>query len=149
MHAPEPLRLFKPAVPQPARPALHVPSQGSHNKRSLLQLSPSLCLPIHLVLPHVARCDVLCPPTPPPHQELRVAKYLSFFFLMYIIFKVVIEFITILFLLYVLVFFGPEAGGILAPQLGIESAPLHWQAESQPLDHQGSPQTIFSGVILS
>ena len=108
MHAPEPLRLFKPAIPQPARlPHMSLPREAT--VKAPCPSSPHLCLPIHLVLPHAARCDVVCPP--PLHQELRVANYLFFFFLMCIIFKVVIEFITILFLLYVLVFLAPRQVG--------------------------------------
>ena len=44
------------------------------------------------------------------------------FFLMYTIFKVFSEFITILLLFYILSFW-PQACGILAPQTGIELAP--------------------------
>ena len=33
----------------------------------------------------------------------------------------------------------PTAFEILVPSLGIEPRPLHWKADSQPLDHQGSP----------
>ena len=39
---------------------------------------------------------------------------------MWTIFKVFIEFVTILLLFYVLVFFGRKACGILAPRPGIE-----------------------------
>lgn len=68
---------------------------------------------------------------------------------MCIIFKVVIEFVTILFLLYVLILFGPEAGGILAPQSGTESAaPALAGGEPAP-GPPGKSRTIFSGVILS
>ena len=42
-----------------------------------------------------------------------------FFFLIWTIFKVFIEFVTILFLFYVLAFW-PQACGILAPKAGIE-----------------------------
>ena len=42
---------------------------------------------------------------------------------MWTIFKVFIEFVTILFLFYVFGFFGREACGILAPQPGIEPTP--------------------------
>lgn len=69
---------------------------------------------------------------------------------MCIIFKVVIEFVTILFLLYVLVLFGPEAGGILAPQSGTESAaPVLAGGEKPAPGPPGKSQTIFPGVILS
>ena len=36
-----------------------------------------------------------------------------------------------------------EACGIL-PDQGPTSTPPHWQADSQPLDHQGSPITVIS-----
>ena len=39
-------------------------------------------------------------------------------------------------------FFGHEACGILAPQTELEPTPQHWKAESQPLDHRGSPELI-------
>ena len=42
---------------------------------------------------------------------------------MWTIFKVFIEFVTILLLFYVFWFFGLKARGILAPQPGIEPAP--------------------------
>ena len=35
-----------------------------------------------------------------------------------------------------------EACGIL-PDQGSNPRPLHWQADSQPLRHQGSPDTTF------
>jgi len=40
--------------------------------------------------------------------------------------------------------FGHEACGIFVPWAGIEPLPLHWKVSSQPLDHQGSPNTSFS-----
>ena len=36
----------------------------------------------------------------------------------------------------------PVAQGIFLNQ-GSNPCPLHWQADSKPLDHQGSPQTLF------
>ena len=45
------------------------------------------------------------------------------FFLMWTIFKVFIEFVTVLLMFYVFGFFGHEAGGILAPQPGIKPSP--------------------------
>ena len=33
----------------------------------------------------------------------------------------------------------PTACGILVPLQGSNPCPLHWKADSQPLDHQGSP----------
>ena len=54
---------------------------------------------------------------------------------MWIIFKVFIEFVTILLLFYVFIFvffvfffFGQEACGIVGPRSGME--PLHWRAKS-------------------
>ena len=35
----------------------------------------------------------------------------------------------------------PGAHGILLDQ-GLNPCPLHWQADSQPLDHQGSPSSL-------
>ena len=34
------------------------------------------------------------------------------------------------------------------PDQGLNPSPLHWQADSQPLRHQGSPQLTFKMVIL-
>ena len=42
---------------------------------------------------------------------------------MWTIFKVFIEFVTVLLMFYVFGFFGHEAGGILAPQPGIKPSP--------------------------
>ena len=49
---------------------------------------------------------------------------------MWTIFKVFIEFVTILFLFYVLFFFGHKACGILAPDKGSNLHPLHWKVKS-------------------
>ena len=48
---------------------------------------------------------------------------------MWTVFKVFIEFVTILLLFYVFWFFGPEACGTLAPQPGIEPARLVLEGE--------------------
>ena len=52
----------------------------------------------------------------------------------------------------VIVAHGPScsvACGIL-PDQGSNPCPLHWQADSQPLRHQGSPQLIFlTGTALT
>ena len=48
---------------------------------------------------------------------------------MWTIFKVFIEFVTILLLCYVFGFFWPEACGILAPRPGIEPAPPALEGE--------------------
>ena len=37
----------------------------------------------------------------------------------------------------------PTACGIF-PDQGLNPCPLHWQVESQPLDHQGSPSSCLS-----
>ena len=50
-------------------------------------------------------------------------------FLMWTIFKVFIEFATILLLFYVFVFLGHEACGILAPQPGIKPVPPTLEGE--------------------
>ena len=36
----------------------------------------------------------------------------------------------------------PVAGGIFLDQ-GLNLCPLHWQAGSQPLEHRGSPSSLF------
>ena len=66
------------------------------------------------------------------------ALYLLFYyyyldFLMWTIFKVVIEFVTILFLFYIYLFSGCEALGILDPWPGIEPVPA--ALEPQSLNH--------------
>ena len=48
---------------------------------------------------------------------------------MWTIFKVFIEFVTVLLLFYVLLF-GCQACGILAPHQGSTPRPLHWKGES-------------------
>ena len=62
-------------------------------------------------------------------------KYFIKFFLIWIIFKVFIEFVTMLLLFYVL-FFGQEACGIIAPGPGIKPIPPALDGEA--LDHQRS-----------
>ena len=64
-------------------------------------------------------------------QHLRVLLFFLFLrFFDVAIFKVFIEFVTILLLFYILGFFGREAHGILVPLLGIEPSPLHWKVKS-------------------
>ena len=41
----------------------------------------------------------------------------------------------------------PAACGIL-PDQGSNPCPLHWQADSQPLRHQGSPSYVFNCLIV-
>ena len=55
--------------------------------------------------------------------------FLIFFFLMWTIFKVFIEFDILLHLFYVLSFFGHKACGILAPQPGKEPTPPALEGE--------------------
>ena len=45
----------------------------------------------------------------------------------------------------------PKACRILVPQRGMdpESCPLHWKADSLPLDHQGSPFILFLNITFS
>ena len=40
----------------------------------------------------------------------------------------------------------PEACGIF-PDQGSNLCPLHWRADSQPLDHQGSPQLVLVNLL--
>ena len=57
---------------------------------------------------------------------------------MWTIFKVVIEFVTMLLLFYVLVFWPRGMWYLNSPNLHL----LHWKVKSHPLDHQGSPTTL-------
>lgn len=60
----------------------------------------------------------------------HVSFFLSFFFLIQIIyFKYFIEFVTIPFL-FMFCFFVCEACGILAPKPGIKPSPLQWKVNS-------------------
>ena len=52
-----------------------------------------------------------------------------FYFLMWTSFKVYVEFVTIMLLFYVSVFFGHEARGISAPLPGVEPAPPALEGE--------------------
>jgi len=61
---------------------------------------------------------------------------------MWTILKVFIEFVTMLLLLFMLLF-GHEACGILAPWPGIKPTPLHWKVKAQALDDQESPSALF------
>ena len=68
----------------------------------------------------------------------------NFFFLMWTIFKVFIEFVTTLSPFYVLGFFlAPTHVGSQFPNQESNPHRLHWKAESQPLDRQGSPTTCI------
>ena len=60
--------------------------------------------------------------SPPSQPHLSFADFLIKIFLMWIIFKVFIEFIIIFLLLFLFWIFGPKAFGILAPRPGIEPA---------------------------
>ena len=66
-----------------------------------------------------------------------------FFFLMWIILKAFIEFVTILLLFYVFWFFGHKACGISAPQAGIEPALPALESKVLALGHQGSLEALF------
>ena len=60
-------------------------------------------------------------------------------FLIWTIFKIFIEFVTLLLLFYVLVFWPQPTWDSLLPKQGSNPDPEHWKVMSQPLDHQGSP----------
>ena len=60
---------------------------------------------------------------------------------MWTIFKVFIEFVTMLFLFFVC-FFAREAWGILDPWLGIKPTDPALEGEVLTLDHQGSPLIV-------
>ena len=55
---------------------------------------------------------------------------------------VFIEFVTILLLFYILVFWPPVACGILAPQPGIEPAPPTLEGEFSTIEPQGTSQYV-------
>ena len=44
-------------------------------------------------------------------------------------FKVSVEFVPVLLLVFMFWFFGPKACGILVPRLGIKPASLHWKVK--------------------
>ena len=67
-------------------------------------------------------------------------KVFFFFFLLWVIFEVFIEFVTILFRVFG--FLAARHRGSELPDQGSDPHFLHWQVESYPLDHQGTP-TIF------
>ena len=50
----------------------------------------------------------------------------------------------------VIVAHGPSCSAAcgIFPDQGSNPCPLHWQADSQPLHHQGSPQIIFNIILL-
>ena len=68
-------------------------------------------------------------------SESKIALYLFFFFYV-TIFKVFIECVATLLLLFTLSF-GLEVRTVIAPQPGIEPTP-QWKAKSEPLDCPGS-----------
>ena len=51
----------------------------------------------------------------------------------------------------VVVAHGPSCSAAcgIFPDQGSNPCPLHWQADSQPLSHQGSPRILFLRKILS
>ena len=58
---------------------------------------------------------------------------------MWTIFKVFIEFVTVLLLFYVLVFLSSRHVGSWLPDQGSNPHFLHWKPKPQPLEHQGGP----------
>ena len=62
---------------------------------------------------------------------------------MWTIFKVFIEFVTILPLFYVFWFFGPEECGILALQPGIESAPPELEGKVLTIGEPGQSYNLI------
>ena len=69
---------------------------------------------------------------------------------MWIIFKVFIEFVTILLLVYVVSFFDFEAYGILAPRPGIEPAPAVLEGKVlTPGPTGNSPENIFCDPLFT
>ena len=65
---------------------------------------------------------------------------LRFFFFIWTILKIFVEFVPVLLLFHVLVFWPGGMCDLL--DQGLKPAPLHWNAKSLPLD-QGSPRTRF------
>ena len=68
------------------------------------------------------------------------------FFLMWTIFQVFIEFITILFLFYILLILASRHVESQLPNQGLNPSLLHWKAKSQPTDWQGSPSLMYFEV---
>ena len=66
-----------------------------------------------------------------------------FIFLTWTIFEVFIEFVKILFLFYVLFFFGHEACGILVPQTGIKPTASALEGEVLTTESLGKPYISF------
>ena len=66
---------------------------------------------------------------------------------MWTIFKVFIEFVTILLLFYALVF-GCESCGILAPQPGIEPTPPALEGEVLTIGPPGKSQTLLNYTFV-
>ena len=62
------------------------------------------------------------------------------FFFVWTIYKIFVEFVPVLLLFHVLVFWPGGMCDLL--DQGLKPAPLHWNAKSLPLD-QGSPRTRF------
>ena len=65
---------------------------------------------------------------------------LRFFFFIWTILKIFVEFVPVLLLFHVLVFWPGGMCDLL--DQGLKPAPLNWNAKSLPLD-QGSPRTRF------
>ena len=67
---------------------------------------------------------------------------------MWTIFKVFIEVVTALLLLFMFWFLAGRHRGSQLPRQGSNPHPLHWKAKSQPLDRQGSPPLLFLFTIF-
>ena len=67
---------------------------------------------------------------------------------MWTIFKVFIEFVTILLPLYVLVFWPRGMWYPTSPARDRTCTPLHWKAKSQQLDCQGIPNIAFFIIYI-
>ena len=74
-------------------------------------------------------------------MDRQTIKRVLFFVLMWTIFKVFIECVTVLLLLFMLCFFGHKACGILAPRPGIKPTPPALEGKVLATEHQGSPTT--------
>lgn len=66
--------------------------------------------------------------------------FLSVFLLMWTIFQAFVEFVTVLFLIYVLLFFFLAARHVDPAPTELNPSSLHWKVKSCPLDGQGSPE---------
>ena len=79
----------------------------------------------------------------PTWHVLAIYIYFLKTFLMWTVFKVFTEFVTILLLFYIFGFFGQEACGILAPGPGIEPAPPALEGEVLTAGPPGKVSVLF------